>query len=306
MSFQDSCIPVFAGHQTFHPRFGWLKKAVDKVVEDPRVFARQDATLQLGVGKNMVDAIKFWALTSKLINEQKTTLGSEFFVTPFAEEFVLDGGYDPFIEDSLTLWLIHWNLLKPPCNAPITWLFFNEFSAMEFSHEALDQFMLREILSQANLRKQPNPSSISKDTDVLIRMYSRKVLSGRQTIEDSLDSPFRDLGLVVPSQLSQGSYRVVQGPKPSLPGAAVAVACLEFLSSTGSAASSMSISRLANDESSPGKAMKLSSESIIDLLAGFENLRLTSSAGIQQLVVDGNPLDVRKGILDQYFGRTND
>lgn len=306
MSFQDSCTPTFAAHQTFHPRFGWLKKAVDKVYADPRVFGREDATLQLGVGKNMVDAIKFWAVTSKLISETKTAAGIEYQVTPFAEEFVLEGGYDPFIEDSLTLWLIHWNLVKPLSNSPVTWLFFNEFSAVEFTQGTLDQFMLREIYAQANLRKQPNPSSISKDTDVLIRMYSRKALSGRQTIEDSLDSPFRDLGLMAPSQLAPGSFRVVIGPKPSLPKAAVAVACLEFLAQTGSSATSMSISRLANDENSPGKAMKLSSENIVELLAGFKSLRLTNSAGIQQLVVKGDPLDVRREILNEYFGTEAD
>ena len=305
MSFQDSCNPTFAGHQTFHPRFGWLKKAVDQVIEDPRVFSREDATLQLGVGKNMVDAIRFWAITAKLIQENRTANGSEFQVTSFAEEFVLDGGYDPFIEDSLTLWLIHWNLLKPITNSPVTWLFFNEFSAVEFSQDTLDQFMIREIHAQANLRKQPNPSSIAKDTDVLIRMYSRKLLTGRQTIEDSLDSPFRELGLIVPSQLSQGSYRVVLGPKPTLPKAAVAVACLEFLAATGSTAKSMSISRLANDENSPGKAMKLSSESIVESLSGFKSLLLTNSAGIQQLVVEGDPIEVRRAILDEYFGGTN-
>jgi hypothetical protein len=174
-----------------------------------------------------------------------------------------------------------------------------------FSQDTLNQFMLREIHAQANLRKPLNPSSVSKDTDVLIRMYSRKVLVGRQTVEDSLDSPFRDLGLIVPSQLSQGAYRVVLGPKPSLPKAAVAVACLEFLAATGSAATSVSISRLANDENSPGKAMKISSESIVELLGGFESLRLTNSAGIQQLIVEGDPLAVRSAILDEYFGRSN-
>lgn len=305
MSFQDSCNPTFAAHQTFHPRFGWLKKAVDRVAVDSRVFNREDATLQLGVGKNMVEAIKFWGLATKLIQEHKTASGSEFRVTPFAVEFVQAGGYDPFIEDSLTLWLIHWNLLKPFTSSPVTWLFFNEFSAIEFSHDTLDQFMLREIHAQANLKKPPKPSSIAKDTDVLIRMYSRKALTGRQTIEDSLDSPFRDLGLIVPSQMSQGSYRVALGPKPTLPKAAVAVACLEFLAATGSSASSMSISRLANDENSPGKAMQLSSESIVELLTGFKQLQLTNSAGIQQLVVQGDPIEVRRSILDEYFASTN-
>jgi hypothetical protein len=136
-------------------------------------------------------------------------------------------------------------------------------------------------------------------------MYSRKKLTGRQTIEDSLDSPFRDLGLLIPSHLSQGSYRVVLGAKPSLPAAGVAVACLEFLVATGSSAKSISISRLANDENSPGKAMKLTAESLVEYLSDFEELHLTNSAGIQQLVVSGDPLKVRAAILKEHFGSSN-
>ena len=308
MSFQESCTMTFAGHQTFHPRFGWLKKAVDSVSANSRIFAAEDATLQLGVGKNMVDAIKFWGVTTKLISEHKATSGSgnEYRVTDFAKEFVMDGGYDPFIEDPLTLWLIHWNLLKPQSNSPVSWLFFNEFSAVEFSQDLLDQFMLREISAQGNLRKEPNPSSISKDTDVLVRMYSKKALTGRQTAEDALDSPFRDLGLIVPSQLAQGSYRAVIGPKPSLPKTAVAVACLEFLGATGSTATSMSISRLTNDANSPGKAMKLSSESLVELISDIPGIKLSNSAGIQQMVIDGDVLSLRKELLDNYFGGTDD
>jgi len=30
--------PVFARHETFHPRFGWLKKGFDAAVEESGVF----------------------------------------------------------------------------------------------------------------------------------------------------------------------------------------------------------------------------------------------------------------------------
>ena len=45
--------PIFARHETFHPRFGWLKKGFDAAVEEPEVFLREDAPVQLGVGKNI-------------------------------------------------------------------------------------------------------------------------------------------------------------------------------------------------------------------------------------------------------------
>ena len=48
----------FSGHETFVFRYGWLTKAVTAVTEDPGVFAREDAIVRLGVGKNMVRSIR--------------------------------------------------------------------------------------------------------------------------------------------------------------------------------------------------------------------------------------------------------
>lgn len=42
-------IPVFARHETFHPRFGWLKKGFDKAIENPDVSLSETAPSVLGV-----------------------------------------------------------------------------------------------------------------------------------------------------------------------------------------------------------------------------------------------------------------
>ena len=61
--------PIFARHETFHPRFGWLKKGFDKADEDDRVFSRDSAAVVLGVGKNMVKAIRYWCIAFKVVDE---------------------------------------------------------------------------------------------------------------------------------------------------------------------------------------------------------------------------------------------
>lgn len=48
----------FARHETFAPRVGWLHKAYLSVKDDPETFLKEDATVRLGVGKNMVNAIR--------------------------------------------------------------------------------------------------------------------------------------------------------------------------------------------------------------------------------------------------------
>ena len=67
MRLLEAAEPIFARHETFHPRYGWFRKAYAAVGSDPRMFARDDAPIQLGVGKNMVRAIRFWGTAAKLI-----------------------------------------------------------------------------------------------------------------------------------------------------------------------------------------------------------------------------------------------
>lgn len=50
---------TFSGHETFQCRHLWLKKGYD-FVKANRSFNDEDAVLILGVGKNMVNSIRFW------------------------------------------------------------------------------------------------------------------------------------------------------------------------------------------------------------------------------------------------------
>ena len=50
----------FARHQTFHLRAGWLAKALEALVQDSMIFSSKTAPSQLGMGKNMVQSLRFW------------------------------------------------------------------------------------------------------------------------------------------------------------------------------------------------------------------------------------------------------
>jgi hypothetical protein len=58
--------PVFARHETFAVRSGWLKKGFDAASDDEAIFLDDDAPLRLGVGKNMVRAIRYWCHAFKV------------------------------------------------------------------------------------------------------------------------------------------------------------------------------------------------------------------------------------------------
>jgi hypothetical protein len=86
----------FSGHETFPCRYAWLPKAVQHLSRDHLLFSdEENAMVSLGVGKNMVRAIKFWAEASGVIEELKP---EGLRVTNFGNDVLGREGYDPYLE----------------------------------------------------------------------------------------------------------------------------------------------------------------------------------------------------------------
>ena len=58
----------------------------------------------LGVGKNMVSSIRYWLNAFGILENGA--------VAPWAEAIFRDGGFDPYLEDEGTLWLLHYALVS--------------------------------------------------------------------------------------------------------------------------------------------------------------------------------------------------
>lgn len=305
MTLEQSTTPTFANHQTFHPRFGWIKKGYEAAARDPNIFNEKTAPVELGVGKNMADAIRFWALASKVVVRSPHPDRPRISVyTPTRiGRALLDSrfGFDPFMEDPVTLWILHWHAISDRSILPVWRLTFNDLAALEFTDEELLRFCLDEIASTT--WNQPMKSSVQKDVDCLLRMYSRRDVHGRQGLDDLLDSPFRELGLIrpAPGAAAKNTYRIVRGPKPALPAAAVVYACLDYLSRSAGGSATVTLARLATDPGSPGRIMKLTEQDISDAieesarLAG--HLRLVRPAGSSQLAIEAPPGQVAYEVL---------
>lgn len=305
MTLEQAATPMFANHQTFHPRFGWLKKGFDAATLDPNIFNEKSAPVDLGVGKNMVEAIRFWALATKVIvrsphpDRPRTSVYSP---TRLGRALLDDQvGFDPYMEDPATLWILHWHAVSERSILPVWRLTFNNFGALEFTDAELLQYCIDEIA--ATTWNQPMRSSVQKDVDCLLRMYSRRDVQGRQSLDDLLDSPFRELGLIrpAPGVGKKNTYRMVRGAKPTLPAAAIAYACLDYLSQGTEGGSTVSLTRLATDPGAPGRVMKLTEQDIADAIeqsarvAG--HLRLTRPAGAIQLAITAPPGQVAYEVL---------
>ena len=307
MTLEQSTLPVFAGHQTFHPRFGWIKKGFDAVASDPEVFSDPRAPLILGVGKNMVEAIRFWGVATRAwcrVPDQSKPRSFLHVPTGFGSALLSDDGFDPYLEMPGSMWLLHWYALSAPSTLPIWWLTFDEFSPVEFTDEDLDRFCLEQVAGTT--WRQPNPSSVKKDVDCMLRMYTQRRAKGRQTLDDLLDSPFRELGLIVPSGLGGNRYRFALGRKPTLPAEIIGFACLDYMALTDPHAHTASVTRLMADPGSPGRLFKLSEQALLEALESVvqdsELLRLASPGGSPQIIVECKAVEAAEEVLKRYYG----
>lgn len=304
MTLEQAATPMFANHETFHPRFGWIKKGYDAAASDPTIFNDRYAPVTLGVGKNMVHAIRFWAYATKVITRSPhpdRPRTSVYTPTRIGRALLDDRiGLDPFLEDPATLWMLHWHAISDRSVLPVWRLAFNDFGALEFTDDELLQYCADEIA--ATTWSPPMKSSVQKDVDCLLRMYSRRETKGRQSIDDLLDSPFRELGLIRPSTgTKKNTYRMIRGSKPTLPAAAVTYACIDYMSRGIDGGRTIALTRLAADPGAPGRIMKLAEQDIADAIEesaeAVGHLRLVRPAGSRQLAISAPPGDVAFEVL---------
>ncbi|WP_345954667.1 DUF4007 family protein [Mucilaginibacter sp. PAMB04168] len=177
----------FSGHDSFQCRQQWLKKGYDHRLAG-RTFQEEDAVVHLGVGKNMVGAIRYWMKAFDLIDQADE-------LTLFAHHLFADNGWDPYLEDQASLWLLHYHLIKK-ASASSYHLVFNELrkEKVEFSRSNFVAFVKRRAEAAAVL---VNDKTVADDFGVMLKMYLRTEAQQKE-IEDSFSGIFTELDLIKP------------------------------------------------------------------------------------------------------------
>lgn len=305
MKLSDIAEHSFARHETFHPRYSWFRKAYAHVAKDGGVFSREDATVRIGVGKNMVRSIRFWGLAAKLITADHSSPNSrsvDYVPTRRGEALFGKGRWDPYMEDPGTLWLLHWLLLAPKSQLPVWWLAFNRFEAVEFTETDLDNAISTQLDSSEWTK--PHPKSISKDVSALLRTYAPVGKTGRVHLDDILDCPLRELNLLGRSPVT-GRFRFTLGPKPTLPSEIVVYCALDYVALNRIRGNTITLSRLVHESGAPGKAFKFTESEMLEAmkpsLDAEETLGLATPTGAVQFTWSEDPAEIATKILDRYF-----
>ena len=287
MNFLEKINASFSGHETFPFRYTWLKKGVDAVRENSTIFADDFATITLGVGKNMVRSIQHWCQVSRLIENDvmKPNQRRRFVPTQFGISIFADDGYDPYLEDMATLWLIHWQLTTN-ANRATTWYWaFSIFGQNEFGRDTF----IAELINwtERNTRNRISENSIKRDVDCFFRTYVPSHLTKTAIMEDTFDCPLVELNLI--SDSSDGNtYRFHRGPKSSLPIEIFAAALSDFWDAHFSGNNTLTFANIAYAPRSPGRTFLLDEDSLAEYLDRLDNLtkgmlRYDETAGVKQV-----------------------
>lgn len=269
---------TFSGHESFHCRQMWLKKGFDHLMQQ-RSFNDPDATVLLGVGKNMLTSIKFWLKSFGLLNEDETP-------NTFAVFLFDNDGFDPYLEDDQSLWLLHYYLIKTDFSS-IYSLIFNEFrkEKIQFTKDQFIAFALRKM-EQVNLK------TVADDFDVFKKMYLEKSEDGKLT-EDSFTGLLSELQLLRTKE--KGVYYIDQGERPTLSPEVLLYSILD----NDRYGYSISLQSLEHDEDGPGNIFALTRQELLDkielLTSSYSWITYNDQAGVKEIQFKEkptNPLNV--------------
>ena len=188
----------FSGHETFACRYAWLPKGAAAVSKDFSILItsrEDDAMVELGVGKNMVRSIRFWAEAVDVI----TPIPNGHKLTAFGRDLLIGSEFasplDPYFEDVQTLWLLHWKLSTHPRTRIFAWDFLmNQFQEPEIYATAAIRAFQKAL--PAVSQKEISSNSLEQLYDVFLHTYVPTRGRKGEVKEDNLDSPLVELDLL--------------------------------------------------------------------------------------------------------------
>lgn len=266
----------FRAHDTFFIRKGWLNKGMKHVDHKPNVFVdRTENPMDvLGIGANMVKALRYWLQAVGLTKEPPSGTRTQSF-TEFGQ-LVFDN--DKFIEEIGTLYLLHYKMVSNEKFATAWYIFFNEFNMTEITKE---DFVIAVNSYLSKIGETVASRSIEDDFACIINTYLPRFKSNPNKIspENNIDCPFGELGLI---DFMNKNKKIYRKSKPSVnsfdPWVILAVI---FDRANGN--TEVPLNDLLTIPSNIGKVFNLDAISMLDILHSVEKtgmIKIIRTAGL--------------------------
>lgn len=264
--------PRFSGHETFACRFAWISKAVRLMNRDPLALAEDEtAILELGLGKNMVRALRFWLESFGVASPN----AGRWSLLPFGKAVFGPDGLDPYIERVETQWLLHWQL-STAVQAPL-------FAWRHILYRRMrPDFTRSELLAEMKaegerLGYDHSAVTLLQHADIFLHSYAGSLTA--TSPEDALDGPLVDLNLVRRLGRRRGGadriepvFALARIPIDDVGRAVVDYAIARFWEDRRAGETVVTFRDLAHGEGSPGATLRLEMEDLRDHLERSTNL----------------------------------
>ena len=266
----------FRAHDTFYIRKGWLSKGMKNIVQKPNVFVDKNENPMdvLGIGANMVKALRYW-LPAVGLTEEATSGVRTQQLTGFGR-LVYEN--DRFIEEIGTLYLLHYNLVRNRANATAWYWFFNKFEAKEFTKEDFVQ-QIQNFIGLEDKDANVALRSLEDDFACIINTYvPNEKLEGADP-ENNIDCPLRELNLVnILNKKNKTFKKTIPMAQTFNPWVILAVIMVQ-----ANGRSEVRLNELLTEQYSIGKVFNLDTITMLDILHNIEKmgeLKIVRTAGL--------------------------
>ena len=281
----------FRAHDTFFIRKGWLPKGMRCVSATPDVFISHDENPMdvLGIGANMVKALRYWLQVVGLTSEPSK--GRR--VQTFTELGQLIYEHDTYLEELGTLYLLQYKLASQREEATAWYFFFNEFSVSEFTREDFVD-ALQKYIKMIEGEQTYAIRSLNDDFQCIINTYLPRYKSNPEKVspENNIDCPLGELGLVDILNKQKKTY------KKSVPASDTLnpYVLLAVIMDNSDSRKEISLNELLTAPCNIGRVFNLDSITMLDALYRIERLgliKINRTAGLDVIT-----LQQQLGFLD--------
>jgi hypothetical protein len=276
----------FSGHESFHCRPFWLKKGFDFIANN-NSFSEKSG-IDLGVGRNMVGSIRFWLRAFNLIEKDNS-------LTVLAQKLFNDvDGWDPFLEDEATLWLLHYELTSRQYSSTYN-LIFSDLRKIR------PEFTKNHFLARIKeLDSKQTDNIVSKDFSVFTRTYFAKKSKDK---EESFSGLFTELGLLAEvgkDSESNDLYHISNSKQSTIPWQVVLFCILD----NPEYGMSISFNSLFSGSRGVGNLLAFNQETLeeklIEISENLEGIVYKNDAGVKELQFKNEkPIGIH--VLNSYY-----
>jgi hypothetical protein len=250
--------------------------------------------VRLGVGKNMVRAIRFWADAAGVSSHGKDGAS---VVSRFGSDLLSESGYDPFLEDARTLWLIHWKI-STSVEPLFAWdHLLNSWHRPDFTGSEAVSCLAEEA---DRIGRKLSRVTLENHFTTFLHTYLPTRTKKGEVLEDNLDCPLVELDLILKvgersaadSNRRETIYAFRTEEKPEI-SAELFVYCLDdFWKAQHPSESTLTFRDVCVGKGSPGQVFKLPEHAIRQRLEYLENdargcFSFQESAALQRVVRRG-------------------